>query len=408
MPSEFITGFEVGVKVTAKLIANITNDPVVKATIDTISHDPLIITTAFTSPLGFVDLIGKIQATYDSNSLYNTLIEQQNNIIYSIGQIQANLGVLQATTAVIGVGTFAGVALSGANLWQTLKLREDVKQLRLEVKNGFIDLKQAFKDQGTEIIKRIDEVANDIKFQSHRLVLIEAYGLFLQATKLINLALQCDENGKNANLQTAQDMLAKALADYNNPQLYTETCAAGQLRRMECSWAIEQTRALIFLLQKQPNAATYCLSHLEEKIRHDTIIVASACGSEDELAFLFPEILRIHTQDLPALKIQMLPPEEQKALALSSEKTVSNDVSQPPPEQALYDIIQQKSHYQALRDVLQFIVKPELRRQHESYISKQAPIHNLNALAPSNWQEIPDLTVANLYHYFKTKEQTAA
>ena len=67
MPSEFITGFEVGVKATAKLIANITNDPVVKAAIDTISHDPLIIANAVTSPLGFVDLIGKVQATYDSN-----------------------------------------------------------------------------------------------------------------------------------------------------------------------------------------------------------------------------------------------------------------------------------------------------------------------------------------------------
>lgn len=408
MPSEFITGFEAGVKLTSQLMANITNDPIVIATINTISQDPLIIPKAFTSPVAFLDAMGKVKATYDSNQQYNSIIENQETIIQSIGQIQANLGVLQATTAVIGVGTFAGLALSGANLWQTLKLREDVKQLRLEVKNGFIDLKQAFKDQGTEIIKRIDEVAKDIKFQSHRLVLIEAYGLFLQATKLIHLALQCDESGKNANLQTAQDMLAKALADYNNPQLYTETCAAGQLRRMECSWAIEQTRALIFLLQKQPNAATYCLSHLEEKIRHDTITVASACASEDELAFLFPEILRIHTQDLPALKIQMLPPEEQKALALSSEKAVFNDVSQPPPEQALYDILKQKSHYQALRDVLQFIVKPELRRQHESYISKQASTQNLNALAPSNWQEIPDLTVANLYHYFKAKEQTSA
>lgn len=37
--------------------------------------------------------------------------------------VQASLGVLQTTTAVIGVGTVAGVALSAVNLWQTLKLR---------------------------------------------------------------------------------------------------------------------------------------------------------------------------------------------------------------------------------------------------------------------------------------------
>ena len=55
--------------------------------------------------------------------------------------LQTSVGVLQATTALIGVGTVATIALSAINLQQTLKLREDVKQMRLEVKNGFIDLK---------------------------------------------------------------------------------------------------------------------------------------------------------------------------------------------------------------------------------------------------------------------------
>ncbi len=47
------------------------------------------------------------------------------------------------------------------------------------------------------------------------------------------------------------------------------------------------------------------------------------------------------------------------------------------------------------------MVKPDLRRGHESYISQKAPASGLKALAPSNWQAIPDLTVANLYWYFK-------
>ena len=50
---------------------------------------------------------------------------------------------LQATTAFIGVGTVAVGVLSAVNLQQTLKLRKEVGQLRIEVKDGFIDLKQA-------------------------------------------------------------------------------------------------------------------------------------------------------------------------------------------------------------------------------------------------------------------------
>jgi uncharacterized protein (UPF0254 family) len=43
---------------------------------------------------------------------------------------------LQATTALIGVGTLAGVGLGAVNLHQTLKLRKEVEQMRFEIKNG--------------------------------------------------------------------------------------------------------------------------------------------------------------------------------------------------------------------------------------------------------------------------------
>ena len=66
-------------------------------------------------------------------------------------------------------------------------------------------------------------------------------------------------------------MLAHALGDYNNPHLLEETCAAGKLRRMECVWAMEQTRALLFQLQNQPDVVKDCLSHLENKIRQDIL-----------------------------------------------------------------------------------------------------------------------------------------
>ncbi|MBO9997954.1 MAG: hypothetical protein J7641_02930 [Cyanobacteria bacterium SID2] len=39
-----------------------------------------------------------------------------------LGTLQSNVALLHATTAVIGIGTFAGAALSGVNLYQTLKI----------------------------------------------------------------------------------------------------------------------------------------------------------------------------------------------------------------------------------------------------------------------------------------------
>src|SRR4028119_1087142 len=155
---------------------------------------------------------------------------------------QASLGVLQATTAVIGVGVAAGVALSAVNLHQTLKLKKAVERLEVKVENGFINLEQLVKGQGAEIKQLISEVVADIKFENHRLVLVRAYGLFNQAIQRMRSALKLqDINRRNAEIDAARGMLFEALADYTNPQLLEETCAAGQLRRLECSWAIEQS-----------------------------------------------------------------------------------------------------------------------------------------------------------------------
>jgi len=58
------------------------------------------------------------------------------------GDLQTTVGVLQATTAVIGVGTTAGVALSAVNLHQTLKLEARRKATAgWRLKTVSIDLK---------------------------------------------------------------------------------------------------------------------------------------------------------------------------------------------------------------------------------------------------------------------------
>jgi hypothetical protein len=341
----------------------------------------------------------------------------------SIQVLQNSVGVLQATTALIGVGTVAGLVLSAVNLHQTLKLREDVKQLRLEVKDGFIDMKKALKDQGAEIIQRIDQVAQDVKFEMHRLALIKAYGQFRQATQLIKTALLIEDlSTRNVTLGNAQLLLANALANYNEPHLLEATSAAGHLRRVECAWAIEQTMAMTFQLQNAPAAVSDRLSHLQDKIRQDSLTVIDRCKSDEELDFLFPELARIHSHDLPVLEswqnqvdwIHTLSPDDQQLLASSDIPSVDSSdgneepvVKAEPEEQLLYESLKQKSHYLSLRDQLKFIMKPDLRREHESYISQQAPASGYKALAPSNWQAVPDFTVANLYWYFKDKEAQA-
>ena len=335
--------------------------------------------------------------------------------------LQNSVGILQATTAVIGVGTVAGVALSAVNLHQTLKLRQDVNQLRLEVKNGFIDLKQSLKDQGTEIIQRIDQVAQSVEFKHHRTILVQAYGLFTKALLRLQSALTLhDVNLRNSEISGARDMLFKALADYDNGHLLEGTCSAGQLRRQECVWAIEQAITTTYQLQGAYEVVSDRLSHLQHKIRQDALSVIECCESEEELDFLFPEITRIHGHDLAVLEswqnhidwMQTLSLDDRQLLASSdipaADSSDSNEapaILAEPEEQLLYQNLKPKSHYLSLRNQLQFIVKPNLRQTHEFYISQQAAASGYKALAPSNWQEVPDLTVANLYWYFKVREQ---
>jgi hypothetical protein len=339
--------------------------------------------------------------------------------------IQTSLGVLQATTALIGVGTVAVGALAAVNLYQTLRLRKEVGQLRLEVKEGFIDLKKALKYQGAEILQRLEEVAQDVEFRQHRTILVQAYGRFLEATKLMKIAMSCqDLSVRNATLANAQLILVEALADYNNPQLLSETCAAGQLRRLECVWAIDQTITLTYQLQNEPAAVSDRLSYLQDKIRQDSLTVINRCETEDELDFLFPEIMRIHDHDLAVLEswqnqvdwMRMLPPSELKLLQnadfsnsqgrVDSETITNIAAFAVPPEQLLYENLKQKSHLYSLGTQLVFLMQPTVRQEREAYISEQAAKIGYKTLVPANLQKATDLAVANLYWYFIVRDES--
>lgn len=357
-----------------------------------------------------------IGALNDSGNLINPVAIPTN-----LKALQTGLGVLQASTAVIGVGVAANLAISAVSLWQILKLREDVKQLRFEVKEGFLDLKMALRDQGIEIIQRIEAVAQDAKFEQHRLVLVQAYGRFLQATELMQNAEFCqDPQIKNTDLSIVRQILTEALADYRNPQLLTQLCAAGQLRRFECAWAIEQTIALTYQLQNQPQVLSQCLDRLQTRIREDILSVLNHHQFQDQLDLLFPEIAYICGHDLAALNIWQnqvgwtisLPPAELQLMKDFDQDSLEAPVMEAQllpespstlPEQMHYDSLLQKSHPDALLDQLRFMVKPELRQVSELYIIQQAAAQKHSSLTAKNLTTMSDIAVANLYWYFKAK-----
>ena len=334
-------------------------------------------------------------------------------VLSGITQIQQTLGVLQATTAIIGVGTVANIAISAASLHQILKLREDVREMRVEIKDGFIDLKKALKDQGSEILNHIDEVAKDIKFEQHRVVLIRAYGQFLQATQLMQAALACENiEIRDKDLANARQMLFVALGDYRNPQLLSEMSALGKLRRMECAWAIEQTIIMTYQIQKQLRAVSQRLQNLQATMRQDIVDVSNAVRSQEEIDFLYPEISRICTQDLEIVAswqvqaewIQTLPASDLKLLESSELSEINLEVtssfnSLEVPEQKIYDEIKPKSHFDSLRDQLQLMALPELRLKYEREVAEKAQASGHKALKLAALNQSSDMAIANLYHY---------
>ncbi len=101
-------------------------------------------------------------------------------------------------------------------------------------------------------------------------------------------------------------------------------------------------------------------------------------------------------------------PRQQSYINTPSDLGTDSITEEVPCEISLYENLKRVSHFESLREQLKFMLKPDLRQERESYISQQAIALGYKALAPSNWQEIPDLTVANLYYYFRDKHKVVA
>lgn len=353
-------------------------------------------------------------------------IYQQNSFVQAALQsLQTNLVVLQATVALIELGTIPSIALEAVNLHQTLKLKKEVGQMRLEVKNGFIDLQQAFKTQRAEVRQIVKEVVNNINFEQHRAVLLRAYGLFIKALNCLRSAstLQ-DTSQRYAEIESARKMLFEALGDYTNSQSLKKSSAPGQLRRFECAWVIEQAIMITYQIQNDVLAVSDHLSHLRDKIKEQICTVINNCKSYDELSFLFPEISRICKHDLAILEVwearvnwlYSLSAREMKLLASNncntSELGDTLDTNQAtkvllvPPEQLAYEDLAEKSHFYSLLDQLIFMLKPILRQEYEVYINQQAHVTGHKILVHKNLQQASDMTIANLYYYLKVRDES--
>lgn len=342
--------------------------------------------------------------------------------------LQRSVAVLQGTTAVIGVGTFAGVALSGVNLYQTLKIRKSLQKLDQKIDLKIDQVLDKISSESEDIKQRIDQVAQDVEFKIHRTILDQAYGRFQQSIRSLKNILEIqDSHSRLSNLVNIYGTLNQALADYKNPQIYNQnTNAPGRLRRYECAWQMEQAMAMIFIWKGEFGAASSQMQQLRDNIDQDIWDILSCCESEEELDFIYPELMRIHTQDLPAIAgwhaqvdyLKTAPKEELEAIKnlVNTEESPQETLAASPNnelieqnneliEQTQYEQLKNTSHFLALRDHLKFTINPQARQNYESYISARSPHHGYRALAASNWQEISDITVANLYWYLKSKDK---
>ncbi|MCY6493175.1 hypothetical protein [Leptolyngbya sp. GGD] len=327
----------------------------------------------------------------------------------SLGVVQQSLGVLQTTTTIVGAGVAVTGALTAVNLYQTLQLRKDVKELRKDLSNGFLDLKQVLSGQHADILERLDQTT----LEARRREFEAAYAKFTEALKLVGLAAEMNNSiVRDQHFANAVQMMYESLSIYNDPRLMPEMSAAERLRRAECAWIIESAIAYVFSLQNEPSAARTSLTTLREKIQRDSFEIVNACQSQVELDFIFPELMRIQSQDLAALKlwstqidvIQALPSSELEALPDLRFTELPEIEVLEVPEEVAYLELQSKSNFHSLRDQLRFKFKPQLRTEYETTIAQQATELGYSSFARSNWEDVSDLTVSNLFWYLEGRK----
>ena len=113
-------------------------------------------------------------------------------------------------------------------------------------------------------------------------------------------------------------------------------------------------------------------------------------------------------RSLPESELNLLESAEFSTLEVTPDINSATTALAAPPKQLFYENLKEKSHPQSLVDQMIYMMKPELRREHLLYISQQATSAGYKTLVPSNLHQASDLAVANLYWYFKAREESKA
>jgi hypothetical protein len=296
--------------------------------------------------------------------------------------------------------------------------------MRLEVQEGFLNLHEALAGQGEELLKHIDQVAEDVEFKNHRTILVQAYGKFNKALNRLQTALTLKDFGRrNDEITAARNMLFDALADYDNNQLMEGISPAAYLRRRECVWAIEQAIAMTFQMQGEFSAVSDRLIGLDQTIRRDAVKVISDIEDLEELDFFFPEIHRIHDHDLATIAAwqahadwyQTLDSEELQqlsSLTIKEQTTLEVTAVEPEieltelPEYIYYEKAQEQSHARAIQDSLLILMDSNIRVKSQQYVAERAMQEGLNSLTEKNLAVATPLTIANLEYYFICRDES--
>ena len=344
----------------------------------------------------------------------------ESNTLPILQSLSGSIGTLQATMSVIGVGVAVTGVISAVNLWQTVKLRRDVAELRGEMRDGFLDLRQLLSTQNRDVIEHIGRVASDVEFAHHRTILIRAHGQFNHAVRRVRSTVSMqDVNQRSAEITSIRNTMSESLADYNNAQLITQVSAPGYLRRRECAWAIEQAIALTYYLQSESQVAAEYLTDLCERIKKDILSAVKLITTEEELEFLFAEIKRIYDHDLPLLNhwsSQMQwtseqTPQDQKMLRASSQHSLiavsdQDSIQLGANEMQSYRLLQERSHFAAIRDQLQLMMCADLRYRYTQDIVQEARKQGMDGINCENLVDASLETITNLYYLYYNSKPT--
>jgi acyl carrier protein len=90
----------------------------------------------------------------------------------------------------------------------------------------------------------------------------------------------------------------------------------------------------------------------------------------------------------------------------SGDEKSATTASAIPDEQLFYENLRPKSHFYALRTQLELMLDPQQRQEYEDYIIEQGQIAGHKSLVSSNLEKASDLAVANLFYYFRVRDES--